>query len=333
MVTIKEIAKKLNVSPTTVSNYLNGRQNKISEEVKKKIAAELEEVNYVPRMGLRVLSKQKSKVIGVVINPHRTNETTVLENPFYGKLVGSIEQKLHDYGYYLMIYCSNDMKEIYRWAESWNLDGVIGVTLNSAEYWELRKQTEIPIVLIDLLDENDQGIYSVGTNDFDAAYQLTKELMARGNKDIYAVFNEMDGSSMKRWKGMEKALQDAGVRDVMSHRKYIHLDEAMMNLEFGQIVSEVPKGSVLSFFCDIHALEMLGYLGKKGIRVPEEIGVTGFDNTAYSKLSHPPLTSVQQDIVEKGKQALNMLMKLIDMEPTEEKILLDTSIIWRESAH
>ena len=104
MATIKEIAERAGVSTTTVSNVIHGKTKRVSPSTIQKIEQLIKELGYVQKMGLRVLSKEHSQLIAVVINYHNDFRDTVVGDPFYGKLLGYIEEYAQQRGYYLMLY-------------------------------------------------------------------------------------------------------------------------------------------------------------------------------------------------------------------------------------
>ena len=113
MATIKEIAEKAGVSTTTVSNVIHGKTKKVSPATIQKIEALIKEVGYVQKRGLRVLNNEKSQLIAVVINYHKEFKDSILGDPFYGKIIGFIEEYVQKQGYYLMLYSTKDIEEIF----------------------------------------------------------------------------------------------------------------------------------------------------------------------------------------------------------------------------
>ena len=103
MATIKEIAQRAGVSTTTVSNVIHGKTKKVSPANIQKIENLIREMGYVQKMGLRVLNKEKSQLIAVVINHHKDFKDSVIGDPFYGKIIGFIEKYVQELGYYLML--------------------------------------------------------------------------------------------------------------------------------------------------------------------------------------------------------------------------------------
>lgn len=130
MATIKEIAEKAGVSTTTVSNVIHGKTKKVSPATIQKIEALIKEVGYVQKRGLRVLNNEKSQLIAVVINYHKEFKDSILGDPFYGKIIGFIEEYVQKQGYYLMLYSTKDIEEIFQMVAGWDVDGVIAISFS-----------------------------------------------------------------------------------------------------------------------------------------------------------------------------------------------------------
>ena len=123
MATIKEIAQRAGVSTTTVSNVIHGKTKKVSPANIQKIENLIREMGYVQKMGLRVLNKEKSQLIAVVINYHKDFKDSIIGDPFYGKIIGFIEKYVQELGYYLMLYSAKDTDKIFQMVMGWDVDG------------------------------------------------------------------------------------------------------------------------------------------------------------------------------------------------------------------
>ncbi len=131
MITIKQIARKAGVSPTTVSNVLHGRLNKISEETLKKVQDVIQSENYVPNMGASILAHGISRIIGVILFMESRSGETVLQDPFTSTILGAIEKAIRTRGYYMMISVTSNAKEVLRLSSAWELDGLIVLWVNN----------------------------------------------------------------------------------------------------------------------------------------------------------------------------------------------------------
>jgi len=129
MATIKEIAELAGVSTTTVSNVIHGKTKKVSPANIERIEKLIDEMGYVQKMGLRVLNNDSSQLIAVVVNSHKEYDDAILADPFYGKILGFIEERIRSLGYYMMFYSASDIDDIFKMVMAWNVDGVIALII------------------------------------------------------------------------------------------------------------------------------------------------------------------------------------------------------------
>ena len=115
--------------PQPFPTSFTGKQ-KVSPATIQKIEALIKEVGYVQKRGLRVLNNEKSQLIAVVINYHKEFKDSILGDPFYGKIIGFIEEYVQKQGYYLMLYSTKDIEEIFQMVAGWDVDGVIAISFS-----------------------------------------------------------------------------------------------------------------------------------------------------------------------------------------------------------
>ena len=128
MITIKEIASRLGLSTTTVSNVIHGKTKEVSAETIARVQKFLEEVEYVPNINARNLAQGQSKIIGVVLKTldfRLWYSDNILSDPFVAEMIGGIERAVREAGYYMMLYISDDIAEIIQHISIWNVDGLI----------------------------------------------------------------------------------------------------------------------------------------------------------------------------------------------------------------
>lgn len=144
MVTIKDIAEKAGVSTTTVSNVIHGKTKKVSPANIEKIQNLIKEMGYVQKMGLRVLRHGNSRLIAVVINSHKKFDEAILADPFYGKILGFIEEKIRTLGYYMMFYSADNLDDIFRMVMAWDIDGVVTLSFTKRDCEKMYYMIEKP---------------------------------------------------------------------------------------------------------------------------------------------------------------------------------------------
>ena len=215
MITIKEIANMMNVSPTTVANVIHGRTSKVSKENVERIQQALKEHNYVPKMGLEALTKGKTRLIIVVIHTTKRYTQTTVGDPFYSQTIGVLEEEIRRAGYYMMLYIDRNLDNIFKTALSWNVAGIIAVTLSKTNYEKLCSLVDCPVVGIDTFMEDtaplpDTG-YHVTLDDIGAGKQMVNYLVNTGFSNIIVISDAKIGSSALRAAGAKIALKEHNI--------------------------------------------------------------------------------------------------------------------------
>lgn len=332
MATIKDIAEIVGTSTTTVSNVLHGKLNKVSSENVERIQKVIEEQKYVLPMGMSVLTSKKSKIIGVVIWIPMHYEYSILADPFYGNVVGVLERIISKAGYYMMLYSSDSLNDIYRMTMAWNVDGLIALTFNYEEYRKLSTMANKPVVAIDLYSDSEEDMYNVGIDDENGGYLMTKYLIECGFQKIFLLSYSDVTIDHLRWRGYRRALIEAGLP--YKKENYIILsDYPEKRIEnYKRLLPYAGKNCAMFCLADMLAIEVMGYFQKNGCRVPEDISVVGYDDIPVSCMTSPALTTVRQNIARKGEMAGKMMLDILEGNPIEEhNILLPVSLCIRGS--
>ena len=339
MSTIKDIANKAGVSPTTVSNVIHGRLDKVSKETLDRVRKVIEESNYVSNMGARLLANNGSKIIGVILTYGRRNERNAIQDPFYSEIIGALEQEIRQKGYYMMLYTSADIEESLRLAKAWNIEGMIVLGSNSEGCKRFMESTNIPIVFIDSYFYDDGIVYAnVGLQDREGAYQMTKYLIEQGHRNIAFLADaspqELTGVDKERWEGYQQAMREYHLPTRQSD--YIHISYRFQ--ERHQMLDDFIKYrlkdyTALFFASDFYAVDAISHFKDHNIDVPKDISVVGFDDNIYAVLSRPQLTTVHQNVSLKAEYAVELVMKLIKNEEiTDYNIRIPTRLVIRNSS-
>lgn len=333
MITIKQLSELAKVSTTTVSNVIHGKTEKVSPEKEAEIKELIRKYNYVPNMGLRVLAKKNSQIIGVVIFTHNNTDRILLKGPHHVEIISALERLLHDYDYFMMLYCSDNIHDIYKMVGGWNVDGVIALSCEGADYQKLSEVTDKPIVGIDMQTEPDCFSYQVGINNSMACYKMVHRLLELGYRNFRIFLFKNMGLEHMRWQGCHQALREGNITcDRVLNTLGVTKEQRLQ--QYLAMAQKASKDEVWVFFSDENALEAMGCLQNHGYRIPEQIGIVGFDDIDSASDSYPPLTTIHQDIARKAKIAWEMLWQRISGQTVEEsRVILRTSIIERSSTH
>jgi LacI family transcriptional regulator len=321
MSTIKKIAQKAGVSPTTVANVLHGKMGKVSPATREKVQAIIQEEKYAPNMGAIILAHSNSRIIGVIMFMEPRRDETVLEDPFSSAILGSMEREIRDNGYFLMLHTTSDEDEVVRLSKTWKLDGLILVWVPGDICRVISGNIDTPLVYIDCyFTDNERVYYNVGLQDQQGGYEITRYLLAMGHRDLVFLANGpmAPGGDTARFDGCEQAFREQGLLLDKSRFRVLPKDRRERETLYSHLVNDPSSCTALVFSADYYAAEAVSYLWAQGLPVPERISVTGFDDNVFARLVRPRLTTIHQDPGEKGRQAILMLMKLIRKEPVKD---------------
>lgn len=332
MITIKDIAKEANVSPTTVSNVIHKNYKHVSLETVKKIEKIIEEKGYIPNMLARSLVKRNSKIIGVINCLIPSERGSFIQDPFHTAFLGGVEKELSKRGYFIMLRTVNDKDELIALLKNWNLDGAIMTGIFEDEIYETLKKTDIPVVLIDSYVE-DEKFLKVGLEDFRGGYIATKYLIEKGHRNILFISPKIKpkGVLEERLKGYKKALEDFNIQFKIEN-VYEHSTKVDECIELGKELSKREDFTAIFVTADIMAAGIMSGLIEGGRRIPEDISIVGFDDLEISLITSPKLTTIHQDVEKKGIIAAKMLTDYLEGKPINKKcIILPVRIVERES--
>ncbi len=331
-VTIKDIAKALGVSPSTVSRALKGHPD-ISEETRKAVNDLASRLKYEPNAIALSLKQSRSNSIGVIIPE--------MVHYFFSSVLSGITDVAYDAGFTVIICQSNEIHERevanVKALYSNRVDGIlISISKDSDEFDHLNFliDNDIPVVFFDRFAP---GIVcdKVIVDDFDAAYKATKHLIDEGRKRI-AHFSGPQKLLIgrERLEGYKKALKSAGIP--VDESLIVHAENFEMAREAVSKLMELPKPPDGIFAVnDLTAIGAMLTLQKRGIKVPDEVAIVGFSDGKFSGIVEPNLTSVDQHGYEMGTAAARMLIKRILSEDPfypPETVILQTSLIIRGSS-
>ncbi|MFB9292560.1 LacI family DNA-binding transcriptional regulator [Persicitalea jodogahamensis] len=307
--TIVDVARKLNVSTSTVSRALNGHHS-ISERTKLKVRKVAAELNYSPNNVAASLRRGKVNSIGVILP--RINST------FMSNCIFGIESVTYPAGYNLIISCSNEdyKKEVQSIAalKASQVSGIIlslsNETKKTAHLSNIISQN-IPLVMFDRIAEL-LNVDSVVNDDTKITVQAIEHLHAMGFRKI-AIFSSPTHIYVykNRMKGYLEALSSLGL--TLNHNWII---ENIQTKEQAQHSAEIlfkAKDKPDAVFCtsDTIALGVIQTLKKLGIQIPQEVGVIGYSNDTFSELIQPTLTSIEQYPQEMGVNAAKLMLDII----------------------
>ncbi len=336
-ITLKDIAKELNLSASTVSKALSDSYE-ISAETKKLVKEYASKHNFRPNKMAQNLKTGRSNTIGVVM--------CNISNNFVAQLLDGIQTASEAGNYDLIIMQSRNLESLEKQAievlRMRGIDGLLLVPMSSNSSEKELKELQaagIPVVIVDRTFHSLET-HKVGANNFFGSYQATKHLLARGKKNIYHITVKGLGVSEERLKGYNAALEEAGV--AINPTKVIAIDqstgrsvEALIKEAIHPLLESPSRPDALFCATDEITSRTLGILADLGIAVPQEIAVIGFSNTPNANALNPALSAVVQParlMGEIGVLKLKELMKSKNKEVEFETIALATELVIRKSS-
>jgi len=325
-ITLEEIAKICGVSRGTVDRALHGRKG-ISPNTRKKILETAEKMGYRTNYIARSLAKGNTMTLGIVIFD--------LHNRFFAQLVNSIETKARDEGYFTYLTLTNkDMETEKKCIEHLvdrKVDGILLCSVNNTEsYNNYLKSLKIPIVTI--LNKISDEIHFLSIDDRLSMKEATRYVINKGYKRIIYFSPALNYRYKTNIYAVEQRYM--GFEDAIRENPYEVETFIVKSKNFAELFNKIDlnnKRTAVICTSDIYALEVMSYFKGRNIKIPEEVGIMGFDNIDVLKYVDPGLTTVLYPAEEISVQALEILLKLIKGENIEEVPVLKHKIIDRMS--
>ena len=332
MPTIKDIAREAGVSVMTVSNVIHGKNRRVAAETVDRINEIIRQHNYSPNLSARTLVSKSSRIIGVINHLIHSRPISFFQDPFHSALLGGIEQNLRERGYYMMVRTVADEGELYSLFTNWNLDGLILTGLFNDSFFERLLEFNKPIVLLDSYIRNDK-IFNVGLNDREGGFLATQYLIDKGHRNIVFASPAIQrhGVIEERLRGYKSALKKNNIPFIPDnvYQQEITLDEG---IALGRKLGKRKDISAIFATADILASGIISGLNAAGRKVPEDISIIGFDDIFYSKVINPPLTTIRQDVQEKGAVAAGLMADYLEgKEQLPRSITMPIDLMERKS--
>ncbi len=320
MATIKEIACLAGVSPTTVSNVLHGKTAKVSPSVRDRVRTVIDRENYAPNQGAVMLVRNRSRIVGVILFMEPRSGSTAIEDPFVSTIIGTLESEIRRAGYFMMLRATSDKDEVLKLAANWKLAGIVMLCVPSEISSAMLQRIASPIVFVDCYFADDgQPYHSIRLDDHGGGFEMTRHLLSLGHRRIAFLANAEDFPSVDsaRFEGYRQAFAESGLAAPEDALIIVPKSGDERLALYRHLGSGQGGFSALFFSADFYAVEAIDYLSERGLDIPRRLSVAGFDDNLLARLSRPRLTTVHQDVVEKGKAAAAMLMRLIRKEPVQ----------------
>lgn len=329
--TLEDIAKKCGVSRSTVSRVINDHPN-VSDKVRKRVQKEIKNTGFRPHAAARALVSQRSWTVGLVL-PRSVN--SFFTDPYYPRLIQGIAQGCNQLKYTLGLYLiteAEDEEEIFpRLARRGSLDGILFQSDQIGDQLiDKLAQSGIPLVIIGRPFHNDNLSY-IDIDNVSAAIMAVNHLVQLGYKRIGTITGPLNTTvGIDRKAGYVQALQDHGI---LVDEQLITEGDFTENKGYQGILQILPARPEAVFVAsDQMAIGAIRALREKGLRVPEDVAIIGFDDLPLSNSIDLHLSTVHQPVYEFGIKAVEFLNDLIVTGTSPSRhIIMGTELVVRES--
>lgn len=329
MATMKDIARLAGVSTSTVSHVIN-KSRFVSEDIAERVNKAAQDLNYAPSALARSLKMNRTRTIGMLV--------TTSTNPFFGEVVKGVERSCYHKGYNLIL-CNTEgdnerMKASINTLLQKRVDGLLLMcsTLEGERIEVFDRYPDIPVVVMDwgpMLFASDK----IQDNSLSGGYIATNYLIECGHKEIGCITGPLiRHQAQMRYEGYKRAVLEAGLE---INPKWIV--ESDFECEGGyealnRMLEKGPLPSSIFVSNDMMAMGVLNAAHEKGIRIPEDVSIMGYDDIHIARFMSPALTTVHQPKYRLGKVAVETLLKKLEKETLEPQVVqLDPTLVVRKS--
>jgi LacI family gluconate utilization system Gnt-I transcriptional repressor len=330
-ITLADVARAAGVSPSTASRALRGARA-VDPDLVARVRTTSDKLGYVPDPAARALASQRSDHIALLI--------PLLSNALFVDLLEAAQATLRQAGFQTLIgvthYDSREEEQLLQEQLLHRPAGLLVTGLDhSAATRQLIARSGVPCVhLMDLPGQTQSAPYCVGFRQVEAGAALTRRLLQKGYRRIAFAAAQLDPRVIQRLQGWRMALQEAGLHaPTLEWLNPASSSLALGAVMFEQIVQQTPAVDAIFFCNDDLAQGALLAAMRRGIRVPQQIAIAGFNDLTGSDQMVPPLTTVRTPRAQIGEAAAQMLLTLIRGEAVPQPLLdLGFEIVERASA-
>lgn len=330
---IKDIAKLASVGVSTVSRVINEHPD-VKDETREKILKIIKESNYIPNNSARILKKNITKNIGVLVKG--------VFNPFFAEMINIIGSKITDAGYTMILQqndytTEDDVDNLIAFVKEKRLQGIIclgGNFLNIND--ESFQFLDIPVVLtsVNTISKESKSKYSsIGIDNILSAKEATQYLIDKGHNNIAILIGEKNdvGISRLRLEGYKEALKENNI-EFSDENIFIgayNYEGAYKRTK--EIVNNRKDITAIFSISDIMAVGAAKAVIEEGLQIGEDISIMGFDGMDISKYYNPGITTVKQPKKDMANNSIDLLLALLAKKEEHKHIIFETKVIERDS--
>lgn len=334
-ITIKDIAKLCGVGVSTVSRAMNDHSD-INPETKQKIMEVIRENNYIPNNSARNLKRSDTKTIAVLVKG--------VDNPFFGKMIRVIEEEIHKKKYSMVVHHVDSQEDevvaALELEREKKLQGMIFLGGFYGDNSENLAKIKVPAVLVTSAKpqlEDSEEYSSVSVDDVKESYRMVDYLCELGHEDVAILTATVQDTSVGklRLQGYLKALKQHNIKVNENLIKYMK-DSEDYSMECGynlmkELLDSGEKISSVFAISDSLAIGACRAIHDKGLRVPQDISVAGFDGIDMGAYYTPSITTISQPIEEMAREAIKILFNVIRKKTIHTHKFFEGELLVRES--
>jgi len=328
-VTIHDIAQHLGIAVSTVSKALNDYSD-VSEATRKRVQTAAREMGYHPSAAAQSLRRRKTKKIGLVLNSPIGFIGEYLSRVMIGVALAAEEE-----GYHVVLYTpiADPLDQLTRICRAREVDGLLLLWGDlTAENLTLMQTENIPFVVVARRVDEYEVPFVVGDNK-GGALELTRHLLSLGHRRIgFTSWATERTTNLDRLAGYKQALAEAEIPYDDDLVVPITREPENRYAAMNKLLDLANPPTAVFAFHDYVAIQALQAATDRGLQVPEDVAIAGFDGMYSSLITSPPLTTVKHPVREIGQQAVEILLKHIsDPNLPPQKAILPTELVPRKS--
>jgi len=325
MSTLKDVAERAGVTVTTVSRMLNNR-GYVSEKTKNKIRQAMKELNYRPNEFARALSLQRSNFIGLIVPSAR--------NMFFSKVIDSVERQVSQHGYKLLLCTSNlEPKKEFEYFDMLSANKVAGVIIAShTQNLDKKINFDAPVISIDRIIS--PKIPSICSDNYQGGVLAAEHLISKGCKKLAHISGSihLNMDANKRYYGFRDICDKNGIPHILIDAK----EEQFLSMNYDSIINTLldnhPDVDGIFTSNDIIAAQVITICSRRGIKIPDQIKVVGYDDIDLCTIFNPSITTIRQSIDEICLYAVESIISKVENDkPIPSCIIFPVTLIERET--
>lgn len=332
MVTLKTIAEEAGVSVMTVSRVINGVPGAASPETTQRVQEIAKARGYVPNSSARALVSKNSHMIAAILQMDTTGNP--LADPYNARFLGALVNEVQAHGYDMMVRFVRSFDEAAESIRSWNADGAVFNGIPDHNIRQLQEQNPLPIVFTDCYT-GVRRINHVGIDDAQGGELAAAHFIKKGHRGFafLGYYQAEEGVMIHRLNAYRQALAEQG-RPLPDSAVFLCDDTPATGINRCADALAAASGAITAVFAgsDSLALDLIDALRDRGLSVPGDISIIGFDDMPMATHCRPRLTTIAQDLDRKAKYVVDILFRHIaDPAAPVEAMTLDVSLVERAS--